>query len=199
MSDFATMLPGFAALAVSLTGLQVFQRNSPPKVIDPKLKGKLDFRVIACRPVSTFDEIRYVFDTVLGTYTMVSSGLRKLTIQVTFEGFDHGYGRDALFYLERLASRIVWPSSLAALNVLEMSLLDRGTFVDLSKVLSAEDRQWSVGTKDFIFLAVLNETPDNPDDNPANWIETVIFTSNPLLGEDGTPESPPVSGTVTFV
>ncbi len=69
--------------------------------------------------------------------------------------------------------------------------------MDLSKVLSAEDRQWSIGVKDFMFLAVVNETPDNPDDNPSTWIEEVTFNSDTLDNEAGVPLVKQITGSVT--
>lgn len=194
MSDFATMLPGFTALVAQLAGLQIEKANGPAKMIDPRLKAKLETRVISCRPVSAVtDEIRYTYNETTGVNTMTSEGMRALTIQVKFEGFDHGPARDALFYLERIGDRIVLPSSLATLRALGMGLTNRGTFQDLSKVLSAEDREWSIGVKDFMLLAVVTTTPDAGvgvgSDNPANWVQSVTFVSTDMI--------PQISGTVT--
>lgn len=198
MSTFATIMTGFRALAIQLTGLQVEQYNSPPKTIDPKKKGRLEFRILACRPISAVtDEIRYTFDAGTNTLIMTSEGMRTITMQVKFEGYDHGPGQDACYYLERLGNRIVWPSSLEALAALDLGLVNRGTFQNFSKVLSAEDREWSIGIKEFIFQAVVNETPDNPADNPSTWIETVIFLSDTLDNVDGNPLVPQISRTVT--
>lgn len=195
------MLEGFAKLALQLTGLHspdIVQAHMPPKAIDPVKKGRLEFRVVGCRPVnSTSDELSEEFDAGTNTLIITSTGFRQITIQVKFIGYDHRPTQDALFYLERLGDRLQWPASLAALRALDMGLITRGSFIDLSKVISAEDRQGSVGAKDFIFHAVSSEIITNPDDSPSSWIETVEFASNTLKGEDGNPLAHQISGTVT--
>jgi hypothetical protein len=199
VGDFKTMLGGFASLAVQLTGLQpIVQAHMPPKVLDPRKHGKLEFRVIGCRPInSTSDEIRYEYNAGTNRLIVTSIGFRRLTIQVKFTGEDNRPSQDALFYLERLGDRIVWPSSLAALRAVDMGLVTRGSFIDLSRVISAEDRQGSVGVKEFTFNVVVTEVISNPSDSPLSWIETVEFLSNTLNDVDGTPLVPQISGTVT--
>lgn len=199
MSDFKTMLPGFAALATKLTGLQLIaQAHMPPKVLDPRKHGKLEFRVIGCRPVnSTSDELREVWDVGTNTLFVTAIGFRQLTIQVKFIGEDNRPSQDALFYLERLGDRLAWPSSAAALRAIDMGLITRGSFVDLSRVISAEDRQGSVGAKDFIFTAVVSEQISDAADSPLSWIQTVNFASNTLNDEAGNPLARQIAGTVT--
>ncbi len=196
MTTLAEQLEGFAALATALTGIRTEQKDMPQKMIDPAKKGRLEYRVISCRPVAgSSDEIRFSDDG--DNLLMSSEGLRALTIQVTFKGYDQRYTQNALFYLERLGNRLVWPSSLATLRALDLGLIDRGTFQDFSDVESAEDRRWSVGVKDFMLHAVVTETPDNPADNPMSWIETVEFASDTLDGTDDLPLPTQISATVT--
>lgn len=198
MSTFAQMLNGFAALATQLTGLQIVQAHMPVKATDPIKKGRLEYRVIACRPISKVtDEIRYAFDTGTNTLVMTSEGMREITIQTKFIGYDNRPTQDALFYLERLGDRLAWPSSVTALQALDMALVARESFIDLSRVISAEDRVGSIGVKDFRFNAVVTEAPDNPTDNPTNWIEVLEFYSAPLLDVDGNPSPHQIAGSVT--
>jgi hypothetical protein len=201
VANFKTMLEGFSGLAMRLTGLtpaSVVHAHMPPKVVDPHIKGRLEFRVISCRSVNTnADELRETYDVALNQLRITSLGIRYLTIQVKFIGYDHRSTQDALFYLERLGDRIHWPPSLAELRAIDMGLINRGTFLDLSKVISAEDRQGSVGVKDFMFIAAVSEEISDPDGSPLSWIETVQFTSDTLDGEDGNPLGRQISGTVT--
>ncbi len=191
-------LEGFAALVASLTGLKpVAEANSPVKVIDPLKKGRIEFHVIGCKPVnSVSDEIIEVYDPGTNTLIVSSWGLRNLTIQVKFIGYDHRFSQDALFYLERLGDRIVWPASSATLKALGLVLVTRGSFINLSKVISAEDRQGSVGAKEFIFRATVSEEMTG-DDSPSSWIETVEFASDTLDNEAGVPLAAQISGSVT--
>jgi hypothetical protein len=195
------MLQGFAALAAALTGLgapNTVHAHMPAKMLDPLKKGRLEFRVIACRPVnSTSDEIREVFDAGTNKLLVTSFGRRYLTIQVKFIGDDQLPSQDALFYLERLGDRLTWPSSTATLRGLDMGLVTRGSFLDLSQVMSAEDRQNSVGVKDFIFAALVSEEMTATGDSPASWIETLYFGSDTLDDVDGTPLVPQISEVVT--
>ena len=198
MGDFKTMLEGFANLTQQLTGLQPVHAHMPSKVIDPQKKGRLEFRVIGCRPVNSHsDELREEFDAGQNLLIITAVGLRYLTIQVKFIGYDHRPTQDALFYLERLGDRLSWPSSHAALRALDMGLVLRGAFIDLSKVISAEDRQGSVGVKEFNFMAAVSEVIDNPADSPSSWIETVEFASDTLDDEAGDPLGLQISGSVT--
>jgi hypothetical protein len=195
------MLTGFAALAVQLTGLappSVGPAHMPPKVLDPRKHGKLEFRVIGCRPMNaTEDDIRETYDVGTNKLTLTSYGFRQLTIQVKFTGEDQRPSQDALFYLERLGDRLVWPASQASLAALDMGLVTRGSFVDLSRVYSAEDRQGAIGAKEFIFNVLVSEIATGSPDNPTNWIETVQFASNQLLGTDGNPLATQISGSAT--
>lgn len=200
MGDFKTMLGGFATLATQLTGLQTPQAHMPTKVTDPKKKGRLEFRVIACKSVnSNSDDFRETYDVGSNTIIITSVGFRHLTIQVKFIGEDNRPSQDALFYLERLGDRLAWPSSLATLRALDMGLIERGSFLDLSKVFSAEDRQGSIGVKEFRMVAVVTEIVNGPDHDPMSWIETVEFYSDTLDDVDGepAPAALQVSGTVT--
>src|SRR4051812_36105798 len=121
------MLEGFAALTVKLTGLipaSVAAAHMPSKALDPRAHGKIEFRVIGCRPVNaTSDEIVETYDAGLNLLRVSSKGFRQLTIEVKFIGEDNRPTQDALFYLERLGDRLVWPSSLASLRTLDMGLI----------------------------------------------------------------------------
>jgi hypothetical protein len=195
------MLEGFSALAIQLTGLKpadISQAHMPPKVLDPRRHGKIEFRVIGCRPYTgNDDEVREDYDVGTNTLILTAAGRRQLTIQVKFTGEDHRPTQDALFYLERLGSRLVWPPSRDALRALDMGLVTRGSFIDLSKVYSAEDRQGSIGVKEFIFNVLLTEQITNPDNSPFQWIQTVLISSDTLDDVDGTPLPHQISATVT--
>ncbi len=91
---------------------------------------------------------------------------------------------------------MVWPSSLAALRAVDMGLITRGSFLDLSKVYSAEDRQGSIGVKEFIFHAVVTEEIGDTSDSPLSWIETLTFESDTLDDVDGDPLPEQISDTV---
>jgi len=186
---------------MQLTGLKpasVVQAHMPSKVLDPRKHGKLEFRVIGCKPVNgTSDELRETYDAGLNMLRITAIGLRMLTIEVKFIGEDNRPTQDALFYLERLGDRLVWPSSLAALRAIDMGLQTRGGFIDLSRVYSAEDRHGSIGAKEFIFIAAVSEEISNPADSPLSWIQTVDFVSDTLDNVDGNPLPHQISGTVT--
>lgn len=198
MNDLATMLPGLAALMTKLTGVRVEERDAPQKQQDPLARGKLQYVVTGCMPIGR-DEIRYLDNPADAGATLLETvfGLRKLTVQVRFEGSDHRPGQDALFYLERLGTRIRLPSATTTLSDLGLALQSIETFHDISRVQSAEDRRNSVGYKDFIFTGLLIETPATGDDNPVGWIEVVHFFSNTLKNEAGTPNPEQISGDVT--
>lgn len=184
--NFETSLPAIAALMTSLVGLRVDQRNMPQKVTDPKVKGKLVYTVTSCISNGLNDDVRFVYNAGTGLLDVVVSGLRTFTLSVRFEGYDQSLPHDALYYLERLGTRLIYPSSLATLAALDVSLIRRLSFQDLSRILSAEDRVWSVGQKDFVFQCVVTYNPtDGGADSPSSWIEHVQVLSDDLLGEDG--------------
>lgn len=195
MSTFATTLPALALLMTRLTGLQmVEERDSPQKVVDPQKKGKLQYIVMGCKPVGQ-DEIRYTYNSGTNTMDVVVLGMRRLTVTARFEGYDHRPGQDALFYLERLGTRMSWPSSVQALQDVGLSLIERTSFINLSRVYEDSDRRWSIGQKDFIFNFLLEEPP-GADDTPVSWIQTVIWASDTLDDVDGLPLDRQISGTV---
>lgn len=200
MSSLKTMLDGFAALASSLTGLpnpQVVQTHMPVKAIDPTLKARLEFRILAVRSVSEVaDEVRYVVSGVDDEFLdEVVSGMRVVTIQVKCIGLDHRPGQDAIYYLERMGNRMAWPATLDALSALEMALVARHPTIDVSTPLTADDRTTSVAVKDFLFNAVVNEISNPGDEDEPGWIETVEFYSQDW--PNGDPDELLVSGSVT--
>lgn len=196
MSDLKTMLPGFARLAARMLGVapvNVTQRDAPQREVDPRIKAKFQYCVTGCMPIGR-DEIRYV--GVSPNVVETIFGLRKITIQVRCEGYDHQSGQDALFWLERLGLRIRLPSAIAELATLDLALSSVQTFHDISRVLTAEDLVDSVGYKDFIFTGILSDTPATGPDNPVNTIETVIWASSTINDYPGHPHVPQIGSTI---
>lgn len=197
MADFSTILPALASLCTSLTGLQASERDMPQKMTRPSVKGKLIYLVTNVTSVGLDDDIRYVYDAGTNTLHMVVAGIRTFTFSVRFEGEDHSPGRDALFYLERLRTRLVWPAAQAAMFTANVALTKRMAFQDLSRVLSAEDRVQSVGVLDLIFQAVVEDSPTTgSSDFPVSWVERVHFNSDTLDNEGGTPLPVQIHGVV---
>lgn len=187
------ILPGLATLLASLTGLQAFERDSPPKVTDPKLKAKLEFAVTAVTAIGSEDEWRRVYnpsepDPNKRVTTQVC-GTRLLTLSVKCISYDHSPMNSAEWFLERIYTRLGFPSSCATLRGIDCAWVDSGSFVNLSASLRPEDRVFSVGQKDFMFTTAVNEIADgDPDyDGPMGTIDSVVLTSIYLYGVDGNP------------
>lgn len=189
--NWALILPGLAALLAKLTGLQQFERDSPPKMTDPKLKAKLDYAVISCVAVG-LDERRYV-ETSPGMMALSMYGQRQFALQVRCISYDHGPTMSAEYYIERIRSKLAWPSSQAAINALGCSWLPGGSFRNLSDTPVGEKRVFSIGAGDFSFLATIadSEAPDSAD-SPVPTIDHVIMTSVYLFGESGAPQAPQI-------
>jgi len=195
--DWATVLPGIAALLARLTGLQTFERDSPPKFTDPVLKAKLEFAVTSCVAVGR-DERRYTYDgTVVdpnARMVLTIDGNREFVLAVKCVSYDHTPLHSAEFFLERIYTKLSWPSSQAALNAVGISFTGAEKFVNVSANISDADRVFSLGVKDFRFLASVTDTvpPDPTDvshfgDSPIGTIDHVQLTSVYLYGVDGNP------------
>ena len=144
------------------------------------------------------DDVRYVYDSGSNGMVVTVFGIREFTFSVRFEGLDHTADRDALFYLERLRTRLIWPSSQDALIAIGASLTKRLAFQDLSRILSAEDRVNSIGVLDLVFQAVVEDSPSTPtDDSPISWIQTVNWHTNTLNNEGNVPLVKQISDTIT--
>ncbi len=187
--NWGTILPGISALLATLTGLQRFERDSPPKVTDSKLKAKLEFAVIACKGLG-LDERIYTYDGDVvdpnARMVLTLRGYREFTLGIKCTSYDHGYTKSAEWHLERVYSRLSWPSSQKALNALGVAWVGAGSFQNLSGVMAPEDRVFSLGQKDFFFTAAVEET-DAPDasDSPIGTIDHAILTSVYLYDEAG--------------
>jgi hypothetical protein len=192
MMRWDLILPGIGNLLGRLTGLQQFERDSPAKLTDTRLKAKLEFAVTACTSVGR-DERRYVYD---GTVTdpnarvkLTITGVRQFTLSVKCVSYDHSPMMAAEWHLERIYTRLSWPSSQQALNALGVSWTGAGTFTNLSTIQKAEDRVFSLGQKDLFFTALVEDsTPPVAGylgDSPIGTIDQVILTSVYLYGPDG--------------
>jgi hypothetical protein len=182
-----TILSGIATVLATLTGLQKFERDSPPKITDPTLKAKLEFAVTACSTVGR-DERRYIYTAgpdPNATVAIELHGNRKFTLSVKCITYDHGYQNSAEWFLERIYTRLSLPSSQAALNAAGVSWMGAAEFHNLSSTLRPEDRAFSVGQKDLFFLAAVTET-EVATDPPIGTIDSVILTSIYLSNVDGT-------------
>ncbi len=189
--DWATFLPALSALLAKLTGLQDFERDSPPKFTDPVLKAKLEFAVTSCIAVGR-DERRYVYsptDPDLNKrVTLTIEGNREFALTVKCISYDHSPLKSAEYYLERIYTKLSWPSSQQALNDAGMSFMHADNFINISQALSPEDRAFSMGVKDFHFLAAVVDV-DSPDsaDSPIGTIDEVELTSIYLFDVSGDP------------
>lgn len=180
--NWQASLPGIAALFVSLTGLQTFDRDRPPQVTKSDKKAKLEFAVIACAAIGG-DEYRYGAPGLDGVMRLTISGTRAFTLSVRCTGFSHKYTESAIYYLERIYTRLMLPTSGATLRALGVSWVDAGSLVNLSSAFTEDDRVFSVAQKDFMFTGVVNELADT--DNAAPYIEHVEIASVYLYGVDG--------------
>ncbi len=181
------ILPGIATLLGTLTGLQRFEANAPIKVTDPKLKAKLDYRVLACTGLGR-DERRWTHDPDETDPNLAMKlelcGVRQFTLSVKCLSYDAVPTKTAQWYLERVYTRLSLPSSQAALNALEVAWIGGGSYTDLSAAVSAEDRIFSIGSKDFMFTTAVTESDD---DESIGTIDHAIVTSVYLYGTDGEP------------
>ncbi len=183
--NWDTILPGLATLLASLTGLQAFERDSPPKATDPKLKAKLEFAVTSCSTVGR-DERRYTYvggPDPNASVTIAIHGNRQFTLGVKCISYDHSPTKAAEWFLERIYTRLSLPSSQAALNDLGVAWVGAAPFVNLSAVLRPEDRAFSLGQKDLFFTAAVTDQADS--DPPIGTIDSVTLTSVYLYDVDG--------------
>lgn len=187
------ILPGIAALLARLTGLQSFERDSAPKMTNAKAKAKLEFAVTACSTVGR-DERRYTYATgpdLNATVTLVITGVRQFTISVKCVSYDHTPTKSAEWHLERIYTRLSWPSSQHALNAIGVSWVGAEKLVNLSSATGmSEDRVFSLGVKDFLFTALVEDSePADASpvtgDSPIGTIDTVEIKSVYLFDVDG--------------
>jgi len=181
-----TILPGLAALLASLTGLQITKTDMPQKVTDSTLKAQLEFRITSCVGIGE-DEWRYVADTDPTQQHLTICGHRAFTLQVKCTSYDATNTNMAPWYLERIYTRLSRPANLAAMDPLGVAWTDAGPTLDLGQVISEEERIFSIGVKDFMFTAVVNDADTDPADDPQATIQHVNLTSNTLNNVDGTP------------
>lgn len=197
--NWDVILPGLAALLASLTGLQVKDRDNSQEMTnpDPTAKGQLLYSVTSCSSVG-IDELRYdpdPADPTGWTTKLLICGQRYFTLQVRFEGFDQGDTLSARFYLERIRTRLNFPSSNDAINKLGCAWADDGPFILLNNTY--DDRVFSVGTIDFMFNACVNEPDTSADDSPIGYIQSVSIASHFLYDSSGSPASTQLNLTVT--
>ncbi len=180
------ILPGLSALLGKLTGLQVFEENSPQKATNAQLKAKLTFKVSSCVGLGE-DEWRYTQHGAGPDQDLTICGTRQFTLSVICEGYDAKATSAAYWYLERIYTRLSRPASNAALLALGVSWVDAGPFHNLSRPMGEGDRVFSIGQKDLMFTAVVNDSDDDPADFPITTIAEVQLYSNTLNGADGVP------------
>jgi hypothetical protein len=197
--DWATILPGIQTLLVSVTGLRSANvgdaDEGKQKFISPVKKGQLSFKVISVRHIGR-DETRLEEVDVDGDIHLEETvcGNREFTLQLLFEGYDHAFTKFAEYYLERIFTKLSRRTSKTALAAVGVSWTGVTPFVNLSRVISNEDRVYSRGARDFTFLTAVNDHDDDPSEW-AGWIETVELYSNPLKDVSGDPASVQVSFT----
>lgn len=182
------ILPALATLLARLTGLQNFERDSPPKMTDPALKAKLEFAVIACSSIGR-DERRYEYHQEISDpnarMLLTVEGTRQFTIAVKCISYDHSPMKSAEWFLERIYTKLSFPSSQAALNAVNVAWIGAASFQNLSSQLDASNRIFSVGQKDFFFTAGISDS--NADDPGIGTIDAVVITSIFLHDVDGDP------------
>lgn len=189
------LLPGLALLLGNLTGLSVTKADMPDKVTDSALKAQLSFRITSCTGIGE-DEWRYVADTDPTQQHVTISGHRLFTLSVKCESYDATNTFMAPWFLERIYTRLSRPSSIAALQALGVSWVDNGPTLDLSGVISEEERIFSIGQKDLMFTAVINDADDDATDDPMATIQHVNLTSNTLDNVNGVPLTKQISVSV---
>lgn len=176
------LLPAIAALLGSLTGLDARDGGMPAGFTDPVLKAKLEYRVTAINGIGD-DEWRYG-DPGDGLEHLTICGTRKFTVSVRCESYDQSSNLSAQWYLERIYTRLSRPSALDALRAVDCCWIDSHSYVDLPT--PKDDRVWSIGVKDFVFTAAVNDSADDSAaDSPITTIDTVQFVSQYLFQPDG--------------
>lgn len=211
--NWSTILPGIQALLVSITGLRSANvgdaDDGKQKFTSAVKKGQLSFKVVSVRHIgrdeTRLEEVDVVTPGPSGpsgpepdVHTIhleeTVCGNREFTLQLLFEGYDHSFSKSAEYYLERIFTKLSRRTSRAALDAVGCSWTGVTPFVNLSKVVSNEDRVYSRGARDFTFLTAVNDHDDDPSEW-VGWIETVELYSNPLNDVSGDPASVQVSFT----
>lgn len=187
------ILPGLAALLASLTGLQITKTDMPQKVTDSALKAQLEFRITACTGIGE-DDWRYSADSDPTQQLLTVCGQRSFTLQVKCTSYDAANTSMAPWFLERIYTRLSRPASLAAMAALDVAWCEAGPTLDLGQSISEEERIFSIGVKDFMFTAAVNDADDA--DSPQATIQHVNLTSNTLNNVDGNPLTRQVSVSV---
>jgi|WetSurMetagenome_2_1015567.scaffolds.fasta_scaffold23242_4 hypothetical protein len=203
--NWQTLLSGVSSLIARLTGLQVHDADAPEPFTDPRVKGKLSFKVTSSHRIGGY-EIRYGEKEITPEpteeepdpepYSIVVASVcfhREFTLSVRFEGYDQTADNDVINYLEEVDARFGFPSSHETLLGLNCTLVSAEPSVKIPS--TQQGRVFSCGKKDFIFLAVVNEEDDAGGD--VGYIHEVTIDSMYLRMPDGTPSKTQVHVQVT--
>ncbi len=199
--NWEAILPGIQTLLVAVTGLRSANvgdaDDGKQKFTSPVKKGQLSFKVVSVRHIGR-DESRLeeVSEGPSGPihFEETVCGNREFTLQLLFEGYDHSFTKSAEYYLERIFTKLSRRTSRAALAAVGCSWTGVSPFINLSAVISKEDRVYSRGARDFTFLTAVNDHDDDPSEW-TGWIETVELYSNTLKDVSGTDTPTQVSFT----
>lgn len=189
-TDAQTWEDGIQELFGQLSGLPTHWRDQERPFLAAADVGQCLLKVISERPLGV-DETR----EALNLAELTSSppveiepsqvGLRIVTLQVQIETFDQDADRRARFFTGRITTRIRRPSSRAALQVLDTSIIDIQAAVFVERVV--DERAYSMGT-----MAIRLHTIVDERDKPFGRIDTISGTAN-LDNAGGSP-----AGIVTF-
>lgn len=126
------------------------------------------------------------------TVARTISGPREITVSVSIETDDQTPGYTSTQYASNVVTRLQRKSILAALRAAEVALATIGKVIKAD--YASDDRMVSRCMFDVAFNIVENDT-DSTD--AGDYVESLTFLSDDLIGEDGDPVTPQIDLTVT--
>lgn len=195
MIDWATVSPAlkrlFSSLALDESPAASFCAewfDGKRSHINTEVRKELTLRVTNVASAGE-DERRYTQETVDGDVVLTESmvGLRKFTLQVRVDSYDHDPDCDNWCWsmTERIRTRLRRSSSVATLEAACLSLLDVGPSIDASFVF--DQHAVNAALFDCTFYAAFTDS----DPVPQGWIEYAVLTSQITDVDASTVPSPP--------
>lgn len=179
MSSLADATEGLRVLAGELAELDAVWENQNRPAINDLTRGIVLLSFLGNAAIGR-DEVRTAFDETSQDFGDTAVGQRTLVWRIKVESLDQDDPATAWNILEKLRLRLRWPSTVAVLNALNVSVNTTGQVVDLQ--VPVDDRIESKAALD----VTLNASFAEADPVRYPYVAEITGTSQLLPG----PEKP---------